>query len=101
MYTPNLNYKAIVKILGIIILILGISMVIPWIYSEQTGDISASHAFRICSPCSIIFGTLTAVLIKSHKIKFRAREGYIVVAACWILASLIGAFPYYLSEKQV
>ena len=97
MYTPNLNYKAIVKILGIIILILGISMVIPWIYSEQTGDISASHAFRICSPCSIIFGTLTAVLIKSHKIKFRAREGYIVVAACWILASLIGAFPYYLS----
>ena len=54
----TLNYKAIVKIMGIIILILGISMIIPWIYSEKTGDIDAVHAFRICRPASVIFGLL-------------------------------------------
>ena len=38
-----------------------------------------------------------ACSIKSRKIKFRAREGYIVVASCWIVASVVGAFPYYLA----
>lgn len=93
----TLNYKAIAKIMGIIILILGISMIIPWIYSEKTGDTDAVHAFRICCPASVSFGLLITLLIKSHKIKFRAREGYIVVASCWIVASVVGAFPYYIA----
>lgn len=97
MSITNLNYKAIVRILGIIILILGLSMIIPWVYAECTGDISSSYAFRRCSPPAIIIGGAITVFIRAHKIKFRAREGYIVVASCWIVASIAGSFPYYLS----
>ncbi len=92
-----LNYKVIAKILGIIILVLGISMLIPWIFSEKTGDTDAAYAFRICCPAAIALGLLIIILIKSNKIKLHVREGYIIVAAAWIAASIIGAFPYYIA----
>lgn len=97
MSITNLNYKAIVKILGIMILILGISMIIPWVYAEYAGDVSSIYAFRRCTPPTIIVGGLLTLFIRAHKMKFRAREGYIVVASCWIVASIAGSFPYYLS----
>lgn len=94
----RINYKAIVRILGIILFIIGISMVIPWIYAEATGDVSAAWAFRKCSPPTIIIGGVLAYSLRAPDAKFRAREGYIVVASSWILATLVGAFPYYLSD---
>ena len=98
MSVANLNYKAIIKIMGIIILVLGLTMVIPWIYSIASGDSDATSAFGKCVPPTIIAGLVIILAVKSHKPRFRAREGYIVVASCWVLASTIGAFPYYLSE---
>lgn len=97
MSVTNLNYKAIVKILGVITLTIGISMVIPWIYSELTGDIASIYAFRRCTPLTILTGLIITLFIRYEKSKFRAREGYIVVASCWVLASVIGSFPYFLS----
>lgn len=92
-----INYKAIVRILGIIIFIIGLSMTIPWLYAEVTGDSAAAYGFRICTPLAILFGGFFSFTIKSNRAKFRAREGYIVVASCWVVASLVGAFPYWLS----
>ena len=91
------NYKAILKLLGIIILIIGTAMIIPWIYAEVTGDMAAARAFRICAPVTVLAGGAVTFFIKIPKVKFRPREGYIVVASCWIMASVIGSFPYYLS----
>ena len=93
----TINYKAIAKILGVIIFILGISMAIPWIYAEITQDAATAAGFRLCAPATLFTGALIAFCIKDQRAKFRSREGYIVVAACWVIASLIGAFPYYLS----
>ena len=41
-----INYKAIIRILGVIIFIIGLSMIIPWAYAEKTGDGVCAHAFR-------------------------------------------------------
>ena len=95
--TNLINYKAIVKILGIILLIVGLSMIFPWIYAEVTKDSAAAFAFRKCSPPTIIAGGAISFFVRAPSAKFRAREGYIVVASCWILATLAGAFPYMLS----
>ena len=93
-----INYKAIVRILGIIMLIIGLSMTIPWIYAEATGDVSGAIAFRKCAPPTIVIGGLVSFFLRAPEARFRAREGYIVVASCWLLASIIGTFPYYLSD---
>lgn len=98
MSTMNFNYKAIAKILGVIIFLEGLFMIIPWLYAERTGDISAIYAFRRCMPATVIIGAAMSFMIKSSKSKFRPREGYIVVALCWVTASIVGAFPYYLAD---
>ncbi|MEE0771564.1 MAG: TrkH family potassium uptake protein [Anaerovoracaceae bacterium] len=95
--TNLINYKAILRILGSILLIIGISMIIPLIYAVVTGDSAAAGAFAKCAPPTILAGGAMFFFIRAPKAKFRAREGYIVVASCWVMAALVGAFPYMLS----
>jgi len=98
MSITNLNYRVIARIFGITLIIIGVAMLIPWIYAEITGDSDAAYSFRLCAPMTIAVGAVISILSKSHTGKFRAREGCIVVAFCWIIASFVGAFPYYLSD---
>ena len=62
------NYKAILKLLGIIILIIGTAMIIPWIYAEVTGDMAAARAFRICAPVTVLAGGAVTFFIKIPKV---------------------------------
>ena len=80
-----------------IMLIIGIQEIIPWIYAEVTGDSDVAFAFRICAPCTIALGLIMYFFIRTGRSRFGAREGYLVVALCWICASIVGAFPYLLS----
>ena len=91
------NYRAIFRILGIIIMIIGIAELFPWGYAEITGDGEVAFAFRICAPITLAIGVAMFYLIKTGRSRFGAREGYLVVALCWVVASLVGAFPYLLS----
>ena len=91
------NYKAIFRILGIILLIIGIAEIFPWLYAEVTGDGEAAFAFRICAPVTIAIGAAMFYFIRTGRSRFGAREGYLVVALCWVVASIVGAFPYLLS----
>lgn len=52
--TNLINYKAILRILGSILLIIGISMIIPLIYAVVTGDSAAAGAFAKCAPPTIL-----------------------------------------------
>ena len=97
METKVTNYRAIFRILGIIILIIGIAEIIPWLYAEVTGDHDVAYAFRICAPFTLAIGLFLWIFIRTGRSRFGAREGYLVVALCWIVASLVGAFPYLLS----
>ena len=99
MSTKKANNSALIKILGTIILIIGASMLIPWIYSEVTGELAASQAFRTCTPVTLIVGLAITVLFHSEDSKVRSRDGFLIVTLCWILASLIGMFPYQLSGE--
>ena len=91
------NYRVLTKICGTIILITGIAMVIPWIYSEVTSDLEAAQAFRTCTPVILVIGAAISVLFRSDSSQFRARDGYLVVSLCWLIASVAGSFPYYFS----
>ena len=91
------TYKTIILILGTIILITGVSMLIPWIYAEVTHEAEAIHAFRICAPITIVLGLILVLRFHSGQSKLRSREGFLIVTLCWLTASFIGLFPYHLS----
>lgn len=94
----TLNYHLIIKILGVIILITGISMLpallCAWFYDEP----DTFRSLAISSASTISVGGGIVLFLRPAQSRFRAREGYLVVALCWFIASLSGTFPYYLSD---
>lgn len=92
-----LNYSIIIKMTGLISLVLGISMFPSLIVSLLYDDPSISFAFGISCIPLIIIGLLILFLTKNSSKSFKVRDGYFAVTFCWIAASLLGAFPYYLS----
>ena len=91
-----LNYKMIIKILGAIILILGVAMVpsiiTSFMYSEQT-----TAAFTLTSISLMGLGGFLTVKLRPHSKTLRFREGYLTVTLCWLCASAVGAVPYLMS----
>ena len=95
----NINYRVLIKICGTILLITGIAMCFPWIYAEVTSDVNAARAFRMCAPVILVAGLLISIFFHSGSTRLRTSDGYLVVTLCWILASFVGSFPYYLSGE--
>ncbi len=89
-----MNEKAIAYILGVVLQFEGVFMLIPFLVSIYYGD-GMWKAFLVPASLSLIFG----MMIKFYSSKsstFYAKEGFIIVAASWILLSLIGAVPFYM-----
>jgi len=93
----RLNYAIIMKILGIILFALGIAMLpsvaAAYIYAEY----SSMYAFTLSAVFLIAAGIAITRKMRPHAIILRFREGYIIVALCWLCASFFGAVPYLLS----
>lgn len=94
----SLNYQLIVKILGVITLILGLSMLPALACAFYYNEDANIRALLISSCCTILLGGGVAFGVKPAQSRFRAREGYLVVALCWVISSLFGSLPYYFSD---
>lgn len=92
-----MNYGIIRYVLGWIIKVEGLLMLLPvlvaMIYKEKAG-----FSFLLCAGVSIVAGILLSHK-KSKDPSFYAREGFITVALGWIIMSLIGAAPFYISGE--
>lgn len=92
-----MNYGIIRYVLGWIIKVEGLLMLLPvlvaMIYKEKAG-----FSFLLCAVTSIVLGILLSHK-KSKDHSFYAREGFITVALGWIIMSLIGAAPFYISGE--
>lgn len=90
-----MNYRMISYYIGKILLIEAILLALPAlcavIYKEDT---LLSYAFTIA--LLTITGCITARK-KPKKTSIYAKEGYVIVALTWILMSLFGALPFYIS----
>ena len=91
-----MNFNMIVYLLGHILRIEGLLMMVPtaiaFIYMEEKQAV----AFI----ASTVFCLVAAAVAESREPKNKriyGREGFIVVALSWIVMSLFGALPYYLS----
>lgn len=91
------NYKLIARILGFLLLIMGAAMVPALICAYVYDEFKCLQALLITATQCIFWGTILVIAMRTERSKFRTREGYMVVASCWVIASLIGAFPYMIS----
>lgn len=92
-----MNYKSIGYILGWIIKVESIFMLAPvltaLIYREAVGI-----DFFICALAAFVLGTVMTRKKPAHNVFF-AKEGFVTVALGWIIMSLIGALPLWVSGE--
>ena len=93
-----MNYGMIIYLLGRVLEIVGFMMACPLVvslyYHESNGIL-----FLICGGIMLIAGGLICHLVKPKKTAFYAREGFVMTSLSWILLSVTGCLPFYLSGE--
>ncbi|HCL4436303.1 potassium transporter KefA [Clostridium botulinum] len=90
-----MNYPIVFKVLGDVIKYEALVMIFPLIASLYYGGKDA-NSFII----TIAIMLCTAVIMSNIRPKnrtFYAKEGFLSVSVCWIVISLFGALPFYIS----
>lgn len=90
-----MNTRKIMNVIGRIILIEVFLMIPSLIVSVCYNDGDAMAFVYTMIPAALAGGVL--VCIRQNQKRMSSRDGYFIVAAAWILISLIGAAPLYLS----
>lgn len=90
-----MNKRIIINFIGKIILIEVMLMILPLFVSLLYGDGDTAGFLFTMIPAGIIGSLLMRVRQKQGRMN--SRDGYFIVAAAWIIISLIGAMPLYLN----
>ncbi len=90
-----IDWKAIVGILGVLLVALGATMWVPALVGLAYGE-AAWQAFATVATAALVGGW---VLWKGFKPKdeIRVREGFAIVALAWFVLSLVGALPWVMT----
>jgi len=92
-----MNYDVIRYVLARIIELTGFLMLLPLIVCIYYGEKKDAYCFLIVAAVCILVGFLYCRFAKPKKKAFYAREGFVSTALAWIILSLIGAVPFYIS----
>ncbi|MBQ7045174.1 MAG: TrkH family potassium uptake protein [Clostridia bacterium] len=92
-----MNYRMMLYIIGQIIRIEGLLMIIPLICSFIYPQ-NSLFAFLIPCLALTLLGTLMTIKRPKNK-EIGAKEGFVCVALCWVVLSLLGAVPFVLSGE--
>ena len=90
-----LNFKIILRVFGLLLLILGGFLLIPMVCSIIYGSEDLHGFLYSILICGVIGLGLSQV--KSKEKKIGKREGYLVVSLGWIVLCLASALPYFLT----
>lgn len=91
-----MNFNMIAYILGNIIRIEAALLAVPAFISIWYQETKAASAFVVTITACLMVGTVLASREPENK-RIYGREGFVVVALSWIVMSVLGALPFYLS----
>ncbi|MGN0710525.1 MAG: TrkH family potassium uptake protein [Anaerovoracaceae bacterium] len=95
----NLNWKIFIRATSVMSLLTGLFMTLPLIISFVNGENNAAAAFLISMiPLMIIGGLVYSNSTPSHT-SLTVRDGFLIVSFSWVLVSLMGALPYFISGE--
>lgn len=92
-----MNFRIISYILGWVLIIEGIFLLIPVFVGLYYGESTAIH-FLTSAIFALIIG-LPFIIKKPRNTVFFIKEGFVSVALSWIVLSIFGALPFFLSGE--
>lgn len=91
-----MNYRVICSIMGHVVMLQSVLMLpsclVGFLYREHKNALIYLVVAAFCLLLGLIFR-----IFKPKSRTFYAKEGFVAVSLSWIIMSLIGAFPFYLS----
>lgn len=91
-----MNFSMIIYVLGWVLKLEAGIMILPIICALIYQEFWAVQALAVSAVLSLVIGTL-ATIRGPKRTDYYAREGFVICALSWILMSLIGALPFYLT----
>ena len=92
-----MNYGIVIKVLGIILLIESVLMS-PAIFISHYHSGEAVGSFLITISIMLVMGFIM-MNVNSDKESIRAKDGIVIVAVGWVMISVFGALPLYLTDS--
>lgn len=91
-----MNFRAVLSILGFLLLIVGSLMALSIPFSYYYGGKDAP-ALLLSIGATLVSGGALWLAFKSHRHALGKRDGFLIVATGWAVASLFGCLPYLFS----
>jgi len=86
------NLLLATQLLGWLLVLLGGFQLLPVIAALYFGEPSLPYAAS--AAVHVVVGLPVALGVRPHSLRIRPRDGFVIVASAWLLASLFGALPY-------
>lgn len=90
-----MNFKTIFRTVGLILCVEAVFMLAPLLLAVHDGDQAQVRGFAIAVATLLILGF--PGLLRRKRGSLSSREGGVTVALAWIIMSLFGAIPIYVS----
>lgn len=90
-----MNQRAVLRVLGFIVLAIGVAMLIPAGLAWFDGG-PELVPFLIAATIPVVAGSLLLVTTRGS-VDLRVKDGFAIVTFGWLAAALFGALPYQLS----
>ena len=94
-----MNYKMIGRFLAQILSIAGLFLIPALLISLFCGETAAVQAFLWTELVILVCVVCLHWLCRGAPIAFYAKEGFVCVGISWIVLSLVGSLPFYLSGE--
>ncbi len=95
----SFNLKALGKVISIIFLINGISMLLPIFFAIYYRDVNPL-IFGVPALISLSAFAILFKIFRHTSSNLRIRDAYLSVIICWIVWSLFGSIPYLLTDSS-
>ena len=94
-----MNYKMMGRFLAQVLFIEGILMLPPLCISVYCGDPMAVRGFLVTLAVAFGIAGLLFLICRGAPSAFYAKEGMVCVGLSWIVLSLVGCLPFYVSRE--
>jgi trk system potassium uptake protein TrkH len=91
-----MNPRRVLHILGLLLLVLTLAELIPLVWCIEAGQAHAARGFLAAAGTTAVLGVVFRLAGHREGELYR-RDGVLIVVGAWILASLAGALPYWVS----
>ncbi|MGX8680326.1 MAG: TrkH family potassium uptake protein [bacterium] len=94
-----MNYRMLMRINAYILAIEAGLMLPPLAISAYTHDLPALKGFVVAIILGILIAFILRLRSKNAKMRFHERDGFACVGIAWIIMSLIGCLPFFISGR--